>query len=437
MPLAPPPWLSPALQDHLMALAAPAEGAPAEISRLLDARIAENRAIHDRRGLNLNPASNVMNPAAEALLSAGLGPRASLGPAGAKYETGLGAIEAVEALAAGLAARVFRAPYAEIRAGSGAMANLMAFMAVCAPGDAVIVPPAEIGGHVTHHAEGAAGLYGLRIHPAPVDAEGYTVALPALAALAERVRPRLITLGGSLNLLPHPVAAVVEIARAVGAKVLFDAAHLSGPIAGGAWPDPLAEGADLMTMSTYKSLGGSPGGLILTADAGLAERLDRIAFPGLTANADPGRAAALARTLLDWVAHGPAYAAAMAETARALAAALALEGVEVFCAGEVATRSHAFALEAAPLGGGHAAARRMAESGLLACGIGLPLPEVPGDLNGLRLGTPEISRLGFTVAEMPELAALIAAALRGEQVAPAVADLRARVTAGGLAYVLP
>ena len=65
-------------------------------------------------------------------------------------------------------------------------------------------------------------------------------------------------------------------------------AHLSGPIAGGAWPNPLQHGAHLVSMSTYKSLGGPPSGLLVTNDATIAERLDAIAFPGLTANFDVG-----------------------------------------------------------------------------------------------------------------------------------------------------
>ena len=104
--------------------------------------------------------------------------------------------------------------------------------------------------------------------------------------------------------------------------MLFDAAHLCGMIAGGAWPNPLAEGAHLMTMSTYKSLGGPPGGLVVTDDAELAQRLDAIAYPGLTANFDAGKTAALAMTMLDWKVAGPAYARAMIDTASALAAAL-------------------------------------------------------------------------------------------------------------------
>ena len=111
--------------------------------------------------------------------------------------------------------------------------------------------------------------------------------------MALRVRPKIITIGGSLNLFPHPVPEIRAIADEVGAKVLFDAAHQCGMIAGGSFPNPLAMGAHLVTMSTYKSLGGPAGGVIVTRDAGIAERLDRIAFPGMTANFDAAKTAAV------------------------------------------------------------------------------------------------------------------------------------------------
>ncbi|WP_370701660.1 hypothetical protein [Thalassovita autumnalis] len=139
---------------------------------------------------------------------------------------------------------------------------------------------------------------------APVTADGYTVDLPALEALVQKVKPKLITIGGSLNLTPHPVAEIRAIADQVGAKVLFDAAHQCGMITGKAWPNPLAEGAHLMTMRTYKSLGGPPSGLIVTNEAAIAERLDAIAFPGMTANFDAAKSAALAVSMLDWRDHG-------------------------------------------------------------------------------------------------------------------------------------
>lgn len=399
----------------------------ADTVTLVETLIEHNRQIHEVECVNLNPATNIMNPRAEAALSAGLGSRPSLGYAGAKYEMGLEAIEQIEVIAADLACRVFGARFAEIRVGSGALANLYAFMATCQPGDSIIVPPASIGGHITHRMGGAAGLYGLDIHECPIDAGRFTIDLDGLAELARAVRPKLITMGASLNLLPHPVKEVRDIADDVGAAVLFDAAHACGMIAGGVWANPLDLGADLMSMSTYKSLGGPPGGLLLTNRSDFAERIDAIAYPGLTANFDAGKSAALAISLVDWLEGGRDYAVAMTATAAALAQALAESGMPIFCTEQGYTLSHQFAVEAAEWNGGHQAAMTLRDANILSCAIGLPGGD---EWSGLRFGTPEIVRWGMTVADMPDLAALIVEALCGDAkaVAPRTTEFRSRFT---------
>jgi glycine hydroxymethyltransferase len=423
------PWVPAACETLIQRFAAETAAPSDQVAARLDTLMTRNVEIHDAECFNLNPATNVMNPMAEAALSRGLGSRPSLGYPGDKYEMGLEAIEEIEVITAELAAEVFKAKYAEFRVGSGALANLYGFMALTKPGDNIIAPPGSVGGHVTHHAAGCAGLYGLHSHPAPVNADGYTVDLEALRALAQKVKPKLITIGGSLNLFPHPVAEVRAIADAVGAKVLFDAAHQCGIIAGGAWANPLELGAHLMTMSTYKSLGGPAGGLIVTNDADIAERLDAIAFPGMTANFDAGKSAALALSLLDWRDHGAAYARAMIDLAQALATELAALDLPIFGASRGMTQSHQFAIEAAGFGGGQAASKTLRKAGFLACGIGLPIAEVAGDMNGLRIGTPELVRRGVAPADAPALAALIAEALRSDDpasVAPRTKAMRAR-----------
>jgi glycine hydroxymethyltransferase len=357
--LAPRPWVPAACETYIQRLAADAAKPSADVAARIDQLIDRNQEIHDLDCFNLNPATNVMNPKAEAALARGLGSRPSLGYPGDKYEMGLEAIEEIEVLTAELAAEVFDAKYAEIRVGSGALANLYGFMALAKPGDSIIAPPGSIGGHVTHHAAGCAGLYGLTTHPAPIDTDGYTLDLAALHDLAHAVRPKIITVGGSLNLFPHPVAEVRKIADQVGAKVLFDTAHQCGIIAGRVWANPLTEGAHLMTMSTYKSLGGPAGGLIVTNDAEIAQRLDAIAFPGLTANFDAAKSAALALTLLDWRDHGQAYAKAMVDLSRALAHELSKLGLPVFAGDRGATTSHQFAIEAKAFGGGQAASKTL------------------------------------------------------------------------------
>jgi len=386
----------------------------------LEELVESNRQTHHVDCLNLNPASNTMSPRAKAMLSSDVGPRTSLGYAGEKYEMGLEAIERIEIVAADAAARLFNADYVEFRVPSGAMANLYGFMAAASPGDSIITPPATIAGHVTHHSPGAAGLYGLDIHAAPIDAERYTIDTAALADMVKTVKPKIITVGSSLNLTHHDVPAIRDIADTCGAVVLFDAAHLSGPIAGGTWPNPLDQGAHVMTMSTYKSLAGPTAGLVLSNDAELAERIEQIAFPGLTANFDAGKTAALAVTLHEWLVDGQQHAQTMTACAARLADELATLGVAVHRCDGIATRSHALAIDARSTGGGMSTARHLREANLLTCAIGLPT----GTDDGVRIGTNELVRFGATVDDMVTVADLLFRALDTDDPSAVAADTR-------------
>ena len=399
-----------------------------ELIRKVNSLAEDNKHIHEKQCFNLNPATNVMNPKAEKLLSSGIGSRPSLGYPGDKYEMGLEAIEEIEVVCAQICSEVFEAKFVEIRVPSGAIANLYGFMAICKPGDKIIVPPASIGGHVTHHDLGCAGLYGLTIIEAPVNKDGYTIDIEALRSIVQTEKPKLITIGGSLNLFEHPVAEIRAIADEVNAKVMFDAAHQCGIIAGKAWKNPLKEGAHFMTMSTYKSLGGPAGGLIVTNESDIAQRLDAIAFPGMTANFDAAKSAALAITMLDWRDFGEDYAREMIEMATSLADELSNLGVPIFSGKNGFTNSHQFAVEAQAYNGGQAASKLLRQHGFLACGIGLPIESIDGDMNGLRIGTPELVRWGMVASDSKKLSSLIKKALDDEPIGDEVEEWRGSFT---------
>lgn len=399
----------------------------AELHKLIDAH--EQHV--DRECINLYAGTNMPNPRASALLASSLGSRPNLGYPGDKYNKGMQHAEQIEIMLSELLKRLFNAQFVEYRVPSGSLANLFAYMATTKPGDDFLVFSEAAAGHATHHAGGAAGLYGLRIHEAAFDFERMDLDLSRFAEQARVIRPRLIIVAGSMCLFPYSLRAVREIADSIGATVMYDAAHMGGLIAGGAFQQPLAEGAHLMTGSTYKSFGGPASGMILTNEAALAEKLERIAFPGLTANFDLSRSAAMCLATLDLLAHGPAYAQAMIANAQALAEALSAAGVAVFrVPAKGFTASQHVALEAWHYGGGNAASNLLERANVLMSGIGLPGPAVPGDYNGIRLGTQEITRWGLAPEHMPELAEFIARVLvRGEapeQVRPNVIAFRQR-----------
>jgi glycine hydroxymethyltransferase len=417
MKYAPRAWVPEELERAIQAHAARYRGLSSDaLEGEVHGLLARHEQYMDRECVSLYAGTNIMNPRAAALLRSSVGSRPSLGYPGAKYEMGMRHAEQIEIVAAELLKELFGCAYAEFRVGSGSLANLYAFMACAKPGDRIMAFADTAAGHVTHHHAGAAGLYGLEIHDVPYDGKGMTIDLEGLRREAERLRPRVIVVAGSMCLFPYPVAAVRAIADAVGAYVMYDAAHMSGLIAGGAFQQPLAEGAHLLTSSTYKSFGGPPSGMILTNDAELAQRLDAIAYPGLTANFDLAKTAALIIAMLDLREYGRAYAATCIANAQALAAALDGAGCPVHrVAGRGYTASQHVAIHAHAYGGGTAAARRLEAANILASGIELPLPRVDGDFNALRLGTQEITRWGMRPEDMPQVAELIARVLaRGE-----------------------
>ena len=113
-------WVPALAEAHVQAIARHvAQQSADENEASLLTWVEENHRIHERDCINLNPATNMMNPKAEALLASGIGSRPSLGYPGDKYEMGLEAIEEIEVIAAELAAEIFEARYAEIRVGSG------------------------------------------------------------------------------------------------------------------------------------------------------------------------------------------------------------------------------------------------------------------------------------------------------------------------------
>lgn len=381
------------------------DGLDSELHRL----VAAHEQLVDHDCINLYAGTNIPNPRGSALLGSSIGSRPNLGHPGAKYNKGMQHAEQIEIMLSTLLQQLFQARFVEHRVGSGSLANLYAYMATCRPGDAIMAFSDAAAGHPTHHAVGAAGLYGLKVHEVPFDPAHMDIDANGLRGAAKAIRPRLIIVAGSMCLFPYNLAAVRAVADEVGAYVLYDAAHMGGIIAGGCFQQPLAEGADLMTGSTYKSFGGPPSGMILTNSPELAERLDRIAFPGLTANFDLGRTAAMVVAVLDLLEHGPAYARACIANAQALAAALDRAGIAVFRPGarDDFTQSQHVALVAAPYGGGNAASSRIEAANILFTSIGLPLPPVPGDANGIRIGTQEITRWGLQPEHMATIADLI------------------------------
>lgn len=405
------PWTDGRAAARLVELeAALPTGGRAALDAAVRALDAHAREV-DAEGLTLNAGTNTPSPLVAELHQAALAARSSMGWPGAKYQAGTARIEELEVLATRAVAQLMRAQFAEVRAPSATLANLAVYTAVTEPGDAIATLAADAGGHTSHHAGGVPGVRGLRVHALPYDHERLDVDLDRLPAFLADVAPRLVVVGASLLLFPHDLRAIADAVHAAGALVLYDASHVAGLIAGGAFQDPLREGADILTFSTYKSFGGPPGGIIATNDQALAERLSAAVYPALTANYDAARLAPLVAAAIELATAGEGYARGCIANAQALGTALFARGVPVLAAERGFTASHHLVIE------GDVDA--LEASRIYASAI-----TYPAGHDALRLGTQELTRRGFVEAEMDAVADLVTRALAGEPVADDVAAFR-------------
>jgi len=345
-------------------------------------------------------------------------------PSRSKYR-GNRYIVQMEQACAEAACRLFGAVYAEIRPLSGHIAGIAPMMALARPGDAIAELDQAAVGHRLAAKMINCPLVHIRALPLPFDAETFNVDVTRTLELIERERPRIVILGSSGFLFPHPVAAIREGIRALGTSTIlqYDGSHVLGLIAGGVFQKPLEEGADLITSSSHKTLGGPQGGLILCNDLSIAEAVGRAVQPGLQANHHLQRIPALHRTFEEWMTVRRGEAARVVETAQALAGELDAAGIPVVAKHLGYTRSHTVLVQPGRLGAAGKLELALEEGNVIAGAC--KLPQALGG-EGLRIGVQEFVRRGLLPSDAGEVAAVIAGILKGD-LAPE--DARKRVRA--------
>ncbi|RLF16517.1 MAG: serine hydroxymethyltransferase [Thermoprotei archaeon] len=366
--------------------------------------------------LNLIASENRMSPLARALLVSDFNHRYAEGdPFDREYQGGR-VVDYIEDLCIKLASRLFKARFVDVRPISGALANLAVYYALAKPGDRLLKLSIPAGGHISCDEIGAAGCRGLKTYDMPFNHEEMNIDVTKLAELADKVKPRMVTLGGSLILFPHPVREVKKIVEAYDCVVHYDAAHVLGLMAGGVFQDPLREGADVVSSSTHKTFPGPQGGMIMSDDEQVFRRVKRAVFPGLVSNHHLARLPCLAVTLLEMQVYGEDYAKQVVKNAKALAKALYDHGFDVLCPHKGFTESHQVAVDVSRLGGGDTVAKILERADIIVNKNLLPWDPVDRSHNpsGIRIGTQEVTRMGMKEGEMEVIAELISRLVKRE-----------------------
>jgi len=344
---------------------------------------------------------------------------------GRRYYGGCEWVDISEQLAIDRARALFGAEHANVQPHSGAQANTAVYHALLQPGDTIMGLSLAHGGHLTHgmRLNVSGRLYDIAAYE--VDRDTSLIDMDAVAAIARTHRPRLLLAGWSAYPRRLDFARFREIADEVGALLMVDMAHFAGLVAAGLHPNPIAYGADVVTTTTHKTLGGPRAGIILCKEEH-AKKIDSAVFPGQQGgpleHVIAGKAVALRIAKSELFAERQRRTVAGAQTvATQLLAAGAGSGagadaggggLNVLTGGTDVHLALVDLRELRPELSGRQAEDRLHEIGITVNRNAVPFdPRPPMEASGLRIGTPALATRGLQSEDFAEVGEIIAQAL--------------------------
>ncbi len=363
-----------------------------------------------RRNLELIASENLVSPAVLAAMGSVLTNKYAEGYPGKRYYGGCQCVDVVEDIARKRACELFGAEHANVQPHSGAQANTAVYFALLQPGDTVMGMNLAEGGHLTHGSPVNMSGKFYNFVPYGVDGETGRIDYDKVYETALQVKPKMIVAGASAYPRAIDFAKFSEIAKAVGAYLMVDMAHIAGLVAAGVHQNPV-EYADIVTTTTHKTLRGPRGGMILCREE-YAKAIDKAIFPGTQGgplmHTIAGKAVCFGEALKpEFKAYGKqivANAAAMAEEFDA-------RGIKMVSGG---TDNHLILLDLRDTGiTGKELERRLDDVYITANKNTIPNePLSPFVTSGVRLGTPAVTTRGLVEKDMKKIAEYITLAIR-------------------------
>lgn len=322
-----------------------------------------------------------------------------------RYYGGCENADTVEELAVERAKELFRAEHANVQPHSGAQANMAAYYALLNHGDTAMGMSLTHGGHLTHGDKVNFSGKSYNFIQYGVNRDTERIDYQEIERLALKHKPGLIVTGASAYPRIINFERFRHIADLVGARLMVDMAHPAGIIAAGLYPTPVPY-ADVVTMTTHKTLRGPRGGFILCRKE-LASAIDSAVFPQMQGG--PFIHIIAAKAVAFHEAMQPDfvdYQRATLDNALALADELKQLGLHLISGG---TDTHLVLISLTEIGiTGRKAEEALGKAGIVANRDGIPFdPRSPLVTSGIRLGTPAVTTRGFGKEEMKQIASLV------------------------------
>jgi len=329
-----------------------------------------------------------------------------------RYYGGCVNVDIVENLAIEYVTKLFHCKYANVQPHSGSSANMAVYKALLTPGDKVMGMNLSHGGHLTHgHPINFSGLE-YQIISYNVSKETETIDYDELEKIALEEKPKMIIAGASAYSRIIDFKRFREIADKVGAYFMVDMAHIAGLIATDLHPSPFPY-AHVVTSTTHKTLRGPRGGLILTNEEEIINKINKIIFPGIQGG--PLMHVIAAKAQCFYEALQPSfleYQQQVLKNIQALSNTLQQGGLRVISGG---TDNHLILVDVKSLHmTGKEAEALLDEIHITVNKNTIPYDtESPFQTSGIRLGSPAMTTRGMKEQEFVEIGNIIISALKG------------------------
>ena len=351
-----------------------------------------------KRNLELIASENIVSPAVMAAMGSVLTNKYAEGYPGKRYYGGCEDVDIVENIAIERAKKLFGAQFANVQAHSGAQANTAVYVALLQPGDTVMGMSLAHGGHLTHGSPvNISGKFYNFVSYGTND-EGF-IDYEELYKQANKCKPKLIVAGASAYPRVIDFPKLASIARAVGAYLMVDMAHIAGLVAAGQHISPVPY-ADVVTTTTHKTLRGPRGGLILTNNEYIAKKINSAIFPGVQGgplmHVIAGKAVCFGEALKP---EFKTYGEQIVKNAKVLADTLLEKGFKLVSGG---TDNHLMLVDLRPFD----ITGKDLQNNLDECYITVNKNAIPNDpqkpalTSGVRIGTPAVTTRGLKEDDM-------------------------------------
>ncbi|ABV85161.1 serine hydroxymethyltransferase [Rickettsia massiliae] len=329
-----------------------------------------------------------------------------------RFYNGCEEVDKAENLAIERVKKLFNCKYANVQPHSGSQANQAVYLALLQPGDTVLGMSLDSGGHLTHGAAPNMSGKWFNVVSYSVNKETYLIDYDEIERLADLHKPKLLIAGFSAYPRNIDFAKFREIVDKVGAYFMADIAHIAGLVATGEHQSPIPY-AHAVTSTTHKTLRGPRGGLILSNDEEIGQKINSALFPGLQGGPLMHIIAAKAVAFLENLQpEYKSYIQQVISNAKALASSLQERGYDILTGG---TDNHIVLVDLRKDGiTGKFAANSLDRAGITCNKNAIPFDETsPFITSGIRLGTPACTTRGFKEKDFVLVGYMVADILDG------------------------